>query len=97
MGGAHIRIDVATFQNDMTTIKSKDDVLTLLIHLGYLAYDINRREVYIPNEEIREEFVRALSTGKHTEIARLIRNSDQLLEDTLVCCERSICTESKQR
>lgn len=70
LGGAHVRIDVATFQNDMKTIKSKDDVLTLLVHLGYLAYDIDERSVYIPNEEVREEFVRAVTTGRrrHLEV-----------------------------
>ena len=78
LGGAQIKVDVATFQNDMTTIKSKDDVLTLLVHLGYLAYDADSRSVRIPNEEIQEEFIRAVTTGKHTEIAKLIRNSDQL-------------------
>lgn len=83
LGGAHIRIDVATFQNDLTTIRSRDDVLTLLIHLGYLAYEIDSRSVFIPNEEIREEFVRALSVGKYTEIAGLIRKSRHLLEATL--------------
>lgn len=64
LGGAHVKIDVATFQNDMTTIKSKDDVLTLLVHLGYLAYDIDNKAVYIPNEEVKEEFVRAVSSGR---------------------------------
>lgn len=64
LGNAHIKIDVATFQNDMTTIKCRDDVLTLLVHLGYLAYDIETKSVYIPNEEVREEFVRAVTTGK---------------------------------
>lgn len=83
LGGMHIKIDVATFQNDMTTIRSKDDVLTLLVHLGYLSYDIDSKSVYIPNEEVRGEFVRAVTTGRHTEIAKLIRNSDQLLEATL--------------
>lgn len=83
LGGAHIKIDVATFQNDMTTIKSKDDVLTLLVHLGYLAYDIDSKAVFIPNEEVREEFVRSVTTSKHTEIAKLIRNSDSLLDATL--------------
>lgn len=83
LGGARIRIDTAAFQNDMTTIRSRDDVLTLLAHLGYLAYDIDEKAVRIPNEEIREEFVRAVTAGKHREIARLIRNSDQLLEATL--------------
>lgn len=83
LGGAHIKIDTATFQNDMTTIRSRDDVLTLLVHLGYLAYDIDKKSVYIPNEEIREEFVRAVTTGRHTEIAKLIRGSEHLLEATL--------------
>lgn len=83
LGGAKIKIDTATFQNDMTTIRCRDDVLTLLVHLGYLAYDIKNRSVSIPNEEVRQEFVRAVTTGKHTEIANLIRGSDQLLEATL--------------
>lgn len=83
LGGARIKIDAATFQNDMTTIRSRDDVFTLLVHLGYFAYDIDSKSVYIPNEEVREEFVRAVTTGRHTEIARLIQNSDRLLEETL--------------
>lgn len=74
LGGAGIKIDAGTFQNDMTTIKNKDDVLTLLVHLGYLAYDADSKSVRIPNEEVREEFVRAVTAGRHTEIAKLIRN-----------------------
>ena len=66
LGGAHIKIDSGIFQNDMTTIKSKDDVLTLLVHLGYLAYDADTKSVRIPNEEVRQEYVRAVTTGKHT-------------------------------
>ena len=90
LGGAHIKIDVATFQNDMTTIHSKDDVLTLLVHLGYLAYDIDRKTVSIPNEEVRQEFVRAVTTGKHREVAKLIQNSDYLLEQTLNLDEEAV-------
>ncbi len=83
LGGARIKIDVGAFQNDMTTIKGRDDILTLFVHLGYLAYDMSSRSVYIPNEEIREEFVRAVTHGRHTEIAKLIRGSDALLDATL--------------
>lgn len=83
LGGAYVKVDVAAFQNDMTTIKNKDDVLTLLIHLGYLAYDFDSKSVYIPNEEVKEEFVRAVTTGKHKELAKFIQNSDHLLEATL--------------
>lgn len=83
LGGNAVKIDSGTFQNDMTTIKSKDDVLTLLVHLGYLAYDSERKTTAIPNEEVRQEFVRAVTTGKHTALAKLIRNSEYLLEATL--------------
>jgi hypothetical protein len=83
LGGAKIRIDVGTFQNDMTTINCKDDVLTLLIHLGYLAYDMDEEAAYIPNEEVRREFVRAVKYGRHKEVANLIQTSDKLLQATL--------------
>jgi len=45
-----------TFSNDMVTFGNADDVLTLLIHLGYLGYDFNTKEVFIPNEEILHEY-----------------------------------------
>ena len=51
-------------------MKSKDDVLTLLIHLGYLAYDSTGREVYIPNEEVREAFVQAVEGSGWTTVAQ---------------------------
>lgn len=83
LGGERCPIDIRTFQNDMTSINSKDDVLTLLVHLGYLAYESSTKSVYIPNEEVRQEFVRAVKHGKHREIAELIMSSDKLLHDTL--------------
>lgn len=90
LGGAHVKIDVNTFQNDMTTIHGKDDVLTLLVHLGYLAYDVKARSVYIPNEEVKEEFVRSVASGKHKEVAKLIQNSDLLLQHTLNMDEEAV-------
>lgn len=83
IGGARYPIDTGTFQNDMTSIGSRDEVLTLLVHLGYLAYDISAKSVYVPNEEIRQEFIRAVKNGKHMELAELIVSSDKLLQDTL--------------
>lgn len=65
LGGGHVRIDTETFQNDMVSIQCRDDVLTLLVHLGYLAYSLKEQSVYIPNKEIKEEFIRAVRTGKH--------------------------------
>ena len=96
LGGARVKIDAVSFQNDMTTIRCRDDVLTLLVHLGYLSYDIDDKSVAIPNEEIREEFVRAVSMGKHAEIAKLIRNSDQLLEATLDMDEEAVAAAMEE-
>ena len=64
LGGKKCKIDAGTFQNDMTSLQGRDDVLTLLVHLGYLAYDDDSGEVYIPNEEVRQEFIRAVKNFK---------------------------------
>jgi len=52
LGNVPYEINTRKFQNDMTTLKTKDDVLTLLVHLGYLAYDESCGKVRIPNLEI---------------------------------------------
>lgn len=83
LGGKRCRIDTGTFQNDMTSLESRDDIFTLLVHLGYLAYDLDSKEVFIPNEEVREEFIRAVKNGKRTELVEIIEQSDQLLDATL--------------
>lgn len=83
LGGGRVKIMSESFQNDMTSITSKDDVLTLLVHLGYLAYDAKEESVFIPNEEVKKEFLLAVSKGRHKELAKLIQNSDLLLEQTL--------------
>jgi hypothetical protein len=83
LGGACCPVDAGAFQNDMSTVKSRDDVLTLLVHLGYLAYNVDNMTVRIPNEEIRQEFVRAIKNGSHKEVAKLIQTSDLLLKATI--------------
>ena len=82
LGGAVCEVDTGSFQNDMTSMKSKDDVLTLLIHLGYLAYDEEKQTVGIPNVEIRQEFIRAIKNGNRTELMRAIQRSDGILRAT---------------
>lgn len=64
-------------------IQDKDDVLTLLIHLGYLAYDPQTREAFIPNKEIIGEFENAMSVSGWQEVMRVLKASEQLLEDTI--------------
>lgn len=82
LGGVSCEVDTGSFQNDMTSMKSRDDVLTLLIHLGYLAYDEDERSVSIPNAEIRQEFIRAIKNGNRQELMKAIIRSDKILEAT---------------
>lgn len=83
LSGERIGVNTNSFQNDMRTFKTKHDVLTLLIHLGYLGYDAERKEAFIPNWEIAGEFENAMSVGGWGEVMRILKSSDKLLEDTL--------------
>lgn len=83
LGGEKCPVNTGTFQNDLTSLRSRDDVMVLLIHLGYLAYDGEAEKVYIPNEEIRQEFFLALKHSGHWEIAKLVKESDELLRAAL--------------
>lgn len=60
LAGGRKKIDTGTFTNDMTTFHNADDVLTLLVHLGYLGYNVDTQEVFIPNFEVSKEFVNAV-------------------------------------
>ncbi len=85
VSGETIEVDTDGFENDLETFKDKDDVLTLLIHLGYLTYQEDGQgtgSARIPNNEIRTEFNKILRRGKHSSLLRLIRESDQLLSKT---------------
>lgn len=82
VAGGRCQVDTNTFQNDMTSFRSRDDVLTVLIHLGYLAYDAQTREAYIPNEEVRMAFARAIEDTDWTPVVQAIRDSDKLLKAT---------------
>ena len=75
LGGGHIRVNTLSFQNDMRSFRTKDDVLTLLIHLGYLAYDSEKEETFIPNREIIREFENAMGAGGWTEVIHVLTHS----------------------
>ena len=83
VGGGEVKVDPRGFANDLVTFQNRDDVLTLLIHLGYLAYDEDAERVRIPNEEIRQEFARIIREVKRSDTIRRIRESDQLILDTV--------------
>ncbi len=80
MAGGRQKINTLTFTNDMTTFTSADDVMTLLVHLGYLGYDRREEEVFIPNNEILREYIAATKQGEEWQIvSRAVQASDALL------------------
>lgn len=62
LSGERVAVSIGTFSNDMTTFASKDDILTLLVHLGYLTYDSMTGTVAIPNREVSQEYVNVIGT-----------------------------------
>ena len=83
LSGKMVRVNPNTFKNDFSTIASKDDALTALIHLGYLGYDSDKKKAFIPNYEVATAFEAALQTGEWTEIAKAISTCDELLDETI--------------
>lgn len=79
LAGERCRVNAGKFENDLTRIHSKDDVLTVLIHLGYLGYDADRAQVYIPNEEVRKAFAGAVEDTDWTPVVNALKASDLLL------------------
>lgn len=80
LAGGRVEINTGTFSNDMTTFATKDDVLTLLVHLGYLTYSESDRTVSIPNKEVSKEYINAISTMDWREVMRSVEASRNLLQ-----------------
>lgn len=80
LAGERVVINTGTFTNDMTTFAGKDDVLTLLVHLGYLSYRWADKTVGIPNKEVSQEYINAISTMDWGEVMRSVTASKKLLE-----------------
>lgn len=93
LSGNSVEVDVGTFQNDMVSFENQDDVMTLLIHLGYLAYDAGKRRAYIPNEEIQQEFRMATRRNQWNELIQFQIESENLLDATLDQDEESVAQE----
>lgn len=80
MSGERVQINIGNFSNDMVTFCTKDDVLTLLVHLGYLGYDYDNESVFIPNHEVRREFYNAVSVSDWQEVTKALLNSNAMLD-----------------
>ena len=85
MNGGRVKVNISKYQNDMTTFQGKDDILTLLIHLGYLSYDLETEEVYIPNKEILEVFIDSTSDDSWSSFFGMFKKSKELVEATWNC------------
>lgn len=83
LAGTAVEVHTNSFKNDMVTFNSKDDVLTLLIHLGYLGYNAIEGTAFIPNEEIRIELIDTVKISRWDELLAFQRDSAQLLDATL--------------
>lgn len=81
--GGKVLVNTDTFGNDLFEISSKDEALTALIHLGYLAYDAEEDSAFIPNYEVGKAYQAALNKGKWHEIAKSISRCDELLRATI--------------
>ncbi|WP_031547584.1 AAA family ATPase [Oribacterium sp. FC2011] len=90
MDFGRVKIDITGYQNDMTTFNSKDDILTMLIHLGYLSYDSESKEVFIPNKEVMDVFKSSTKSQDWTMTFRALQNSRSLLEATWNCDEEKV-------
>ena len=75
ISGAEVRVNTATFKNDTVNIKSKDDVLTYMIHLGYLGYNQKMKTAFVPNEEIRQELTDAVESRRWSEMLEFQKDS----------------------
>ena len=90
LSGEPVPVTTTTFQNDMHMVNSRNDVLTVLIHLGYLSYDRDTNKCYIPNKEVADEMNNAVNATAWTQLAKALENSQDLLEATLSGNEQAV-------
>ena len=83
LSGSSVKVNTATFKNDTVNIQSRDDVLTYMIHLGYLGYDQTEKIAFVPNEEIRQELTNAVKSKSWNEMLMFQQESETLLDATL--------------
>ena len=90
LAGERVYVNTTKFQNDMSIVRSKNDVLTVLIHLGYLAYDEESRLCYVPNKEVADEFLNAVEDTSWSRLVDAITASQNLLDATIAGNEQAV-------
>lgn len=93
LSGSEVRVDSATFKNDPARIQNRDDVITYLIHLGYLGYNEEHETAFVPNEEIRQELITAVRSSNWDELIAFQQESRNLLMATLAMNEEQVASE----
>ena len=92
LAGEQVYVDTTEFLNDMHIVRSKNDVLTVLIHLGYLAYDEDTQECFIPNKEVADEMNKAIKATSWEPLVKTIQNSKNLLDATIMGNEQAVAS-----
>lgn len=93
LSGSEVEVNTATFKNDPAKIQNRDDVITYLIHLGYLGYNEDNDTAFIPNEEIRQELITAVKSSNWDELIAFQQESRNLLMATLAMNEKQVAFE----
>ena len=91
ISGDSVEVDVGSFLNTLDKFESKDDVFTYLIHLGYLNYNFEEQTCRIPNEEVRQEWVRSVKLSPdYKKLMEIINASKKLLDATVEGNEEAV-------
>lgn len=93
LSGSDVKVDTATFKNDPAKIQNRDDVITYLIHLGYLGYNEDTATAFVPNEEIRQELTIAVRSSNWDELITFQQESRNLLISTLAMNEKQVAAQ----
>ena len=96
LAGEQVPVITSGFQNDLRLVNSRNDVLTVLIHLGYLAYDRDSKTCYIPNKEVADEMNNAVKATQWTQLAKTLDNSQRLLDATICGNEQAVAAAIDQ-
>ncbi|MDE6517253.1 MAG: ATP-binding protein [Acetatifactor sp.] len=80
LAGEETEVSVLGFSNDLDSFQNKDEVITALVHLGYLT--CSEGKVRIPNREIAEAFANSVKKLSWGTVTKLLRQSKELLAAT---------------
>ena len=97
LSGQNVKVNTLTFKNDPANIQSKDDVITYLIHLGYLGYNEKDETAFIPNEEIRHELINAVKSTNWSDLIHFQYESNHLLDATLSMKTQEVAEQIQKR